>query len=633
MIQLKTVIRACFVLISMNIYSQNDNYQSIIISQELLTNANSIIRLNDVTIEIKDYNKMLIKQKRIVTVLNKFGVKSIGARLFYDNTVSIKKLEARIFNKEGQEIKKIKKNEFIDQSAVDGVSFYADNRIKYLDYTPIEYPYTVEYIEETTQTTTAFIPKWLPIDSYYTSVAQSDYKIINSSNVELFIKTTNFNDFNIVKNSLLNYSAKNLKAIKYEVYSPPFMDIIPILSVALSEFDMKGIKGTNENWKDFGSWMYEKLILDSQNLPEDIKNEIQLLTSDVESNIEKAKIVYNYVQKKTRYISVQVGIGGWKPMLASDVDRLGYGDCKALTNYTKTLLDAVGVESYYTVIYGGKRIRNIDKEFSATEGNHVILCLPNDEGYTWLECTSQTNPFGYNANFTDDRDALIIKPEGGEIVHTRIYETKDNLKKTKAKIRLTATGDINSEVTISTQGSQYSYHEGLQTETLKNQKLYYKNHFDYINNLEVEKIKFENNKEKVSFKEFINLKATKYASKVGNRILFNPNIFNRSEGVLPKNEDRVFPIDIDRGLTHLSEYEISIPNNVKVEAVYDDIVIENKFGTYKYSVKSKNDITLVFKRTFILNKGFYNKEDYSEFRDFWLNVIKSDNSRIVLKIS
>jgi heterodisulfide reductase subunit A-like polyferredoxin len=31
--------------------------------------------------------------------------------------------------------------------------------------------------------------------------------------------------------------------------------------------------------------------------------------------------------KKSRYVSIQVGIG-WKPMDASDVDRLGYGDCK-----------------------------------------------------------------------------------------------------------------------------------------------------------------------------------------------------------------------------------------------------------------------------------------------------------------
>jgi len=68
MMGLKTVIRVFLVLVSMNTYSQNNNYQSIILSPELLTNANSIIRLNNVTIEIKAYNKMQIKQKRIVTV-------------------------------------------------------------------------------------------------------------------------------------------------------------------------------------------------------------------------------------------------------------------------------------------------------------------------------------------------------------------------------------------------------------------------------------------------------------------------------------------------------------------------------------------------------------------------------------
>jgi hypothetical protein len=53
--------------------------------------------------------------------------------------------------------------------------------------------------------------------------------------------------------------------------------------------------------------------------------------------IMKAKLIYDYVQQKSRYVSIQVGIGGWKPMDASDVDRLGYGDCKGLTNYTKAL--------------------------------------------------------------------------------------------------------------------------------------------------------------------------------------------------------------------------------------------------------------------------------------------------------
>jgi hypothetical protein len=54
---------------------------------------------------------------------------------------------------------------------------------------------------------------------------------------------------------------------------------------------------------------------------------------------------------KAPFVSIQVGIGGWKPIQPL-VDRLGYGDCKALTNYTKALLAAVDVPSYNVVLYG-----------------------------------------------------------------------------------------------------------------------------------------------------------------------------------------------------------------------------------------------------------------------------------------
>ena len=56
------------------------------------------------------------------------------------------------------------------------------------------------------------------------------------------------------------------------------------------------------------------------------------------------------------------------------------------------------------------------------------------DNYVFLECTSQDDPFGYQANFTDDRDVLVIKPEGGEIIRTKNYENKDNSQIVKATI-------------------------------------------------------------------------------------------------------------------------------------------------------------------------------------------------------
>ena len=162
------------------------------------------------------------------------------------------------------------------------------------------------------------------------------------------------------------------------------------------------------------------------------------------------------MQKKSRYVNIAVGIGGWKPMLASDVDRLGYGDCKALSNYTRALLEVVDVPSYNTILYGNRYKSDIQSDFVSMQGNHMILAIPHGNHYTWLECTSQDDPFGYQGTFTDDRNVLIIKPEGGEIVRTKIYEDVGNTQKDKGSYTIDENGHFSASVIISSEGSQYS---------------------------------------------------------------------------------------------------------------------------------------------------------------------------------
>lgn len=160
--------------------------------------------------------------------------------------------------------------------------------------------------------------------------------------------------------------------------------------------------------------MHRKLIQDRDVLDVSTIEKIKSLVAGVTNPIEKAKIVYKFVQDKTRYISVQIGIGGWEPIAANQVDKVGYGDCKGLTNYTKALLDAVGITSYFTLVYAQQK-RNIVKDFSSMQGNHAILNIPNNGNDIWLECTSQTISFGFLGDFTDDRDVLVVTPEGGII--------------------------------------------------------------------------------------------------------------------------------------------------------------------------------------------------------------------------
>lgn len=605
-------------------------YEASTVPFELRIKSNAVVRYNQVYIKVNAYDNLTYRNTRIVTVFNEVGISDQGTVEMYNKNRQIKSLEARIYDADGKEIKKFRKNDFEDVSAVSGGTLYSDNRIKYLNYTPTKYPYTIKYEVEMQYKSTAFLPSWRPIEGFYVSTENSEYEIVNESDTQVKIKTKNFDNYEIQKLGEFHYSAKNLKSIKPEDYSPSFRNIAPELRAALVDFDMEGVRGINTNWKQFGKWIHDELITGTETLPETVKSEIKRLTENASSDLEKAKIVYQYMQDKTRYISVQVGIGGWKPMLANDVERLSYGDCKGLSNYTKALLNEVGVEAYYAVIYGGRDLVSFDKEFSATEGNHAVLYLPMEDQNVWLECTSQSNPFGYIANFTDDRDALLITPEGGKIVHTTVYPVETNIQNTKAVLSLLVNGDMTGEVEIRSYGFQYALHEGIQDKPSRDQTLYFKNYWDYLNNLSVEQIQFNNDKDSVVFTENVKLSTEGYATKTGNRLLFQPNAFNRYTQIPTRYKNRTLDFEIERGFTDTDEYIINIDPTFEIEAMPNAIEISNKFGSYSFSIEKVSDSQLLYKRTHILNKGYYPKEEYTDFRSFMSEIVKHDKSKIVL---
>lgn len=621
-----------FLLFAVSSSQTDSDYKASTIPLNLKVKANAVVRYDKQIVEVNDFNDMYVTVHRIVTVFNEYGNRHQNAFEAYDDNTKIKKMEARIYDESGDEIKKFKLKDFNDESAVSGGTLYSDSRVKYLNYTPVRYPYTLEFTSEVEMKSTAFVPQWRPVDGYYLSVENSEYQIINNSDIQIRTKSENFEDYNIEVLSDTHVKASNLKGIKFETYNPGISNIVPILKSALTTFNMEGVKGENNNWKDFGKWMYTDLISGTDAIPQSAINDVKRITADATSNLEKAKLVYEYMQDKTRYISVQVGIGGWKPIDAMEVDKLGYGDCKGLTNYTKALLEAVDVPSYYTVVWGDSDIKNIDKEFSVTEGNHVILCVPNNDENVFLECTSQTNPFGFTAGFTDDRDVLLVKPEGGEIVHTKVYDSEDSKQITSATINLDKSGGFDAKVKIETTGFQYAMHQNIVTESLRDQKLSYKEYWDNINNLEIKSIDLNNDKDTVVLTENVELGASNYASKSGNRLILMPNMFNRVTNIPARYDKRNLDFKIQRAYKDIDEFIINLPEGVEVEAMSEGEKIESEFGTYQYNIEKLSENQLKYSRSWTMNKGDYDKEDYDAFRDFRKEIVKSDKTKIVLKV-
>jgi hypothetical protein len=621
--------------IAVTSYAQNSVFSVINIPENLKQSANSVVQKDDVLVAMTSQNSYTLKSQQIITVLNKLGNNEATIILYYDKSREIKNVSVYIYDAFGNEIKKIKRKDFKDVSASDGYSLFKEGRFLYYKYIPISYPYTIHYMYEIKSSNTARIPGWKAVGHYNQSVQLSKYTFRYPLDITLKKNEFNFKKFQVKSNAIpgeISYEVKNIPAIKYEPYAPSFREIVPNVKLGVNKFNLEGVDGTAENWREYGKWYYDNLIKGTQELPLSTKLKIKNLTLGATDAIEKAKIIYNYVQNKVRYISVQVGIGGFKPMLASDVDRLGYGDCKALTNYTCALLNVVGIKAYPTLIYADSdEKRSIDAKVVSQEGNHMILFLPIKNKNIWLECTSQKSPFNEIASFTDDRNALVLTPQGGEIKHTKIYRAADNLQKTIGELIINDTGNIKAKLNIKSYGSQYMDHLGrYDGKSPKELEVSLKRYFSDINNIHFLKEEVLNKKKEGVYEENLVFEASDYALFTENQMLITVNAFNKNTFVPKRIRNRKLPFEITNGYTDIDSIKIQIPTTLKVNYIPEKVEVKSKFGSYKINFVKTDNSNYTYTRKVTINEGNYPKEMYDEYRKFRKQIRKYDNSKIIL---
>jgi len=632
--KIRILLLTVFVGITFSLKAQKNEYSILLISDSLKVNANAVVRLNQIDIVIYSQRNMTISTKRVITVLNEKGLSAIDAVENYNKKTTVKDIEAYVYDGLGNEVKKIKRKDFKDQSAVGSSTLFSDSRYVYIDYTPTQYPFTVVYESKLETSNTAFIPQWYPVSNFFVSVEKSVLNVDCPVNLGFKKMEFNFENFNIQKTNdtptQLSYTASNILAQKQEDYSPAFSAVLPKVMMALELFHLEDVDGSAKTWKEFGQWYSDEILSGTTVLSEETKAKMRTLVGEEKDPIRKAKLIYNYVQQKSRYVSIQVGIGGWKPMYANDVDRLGYGDCKALTNYTKALLEAVGVPSYNTILYGDSYKKDIESEFVSMQGNHMILAIPNGNKYTWLECTSQDDPFGYQGTFTDDRNVLVIKPEGGEIVRTKLYEDRDNTQLSSGTYSLSKEGDLLGEITIISEGSQYNQKAMLENLQPTEKEAHYKKYWSNISNLKINKTAFSNDKENVRLTERTEISAVNYGNISGGKMMFALNAYNQYTGTVKRIRNRKNPFEIQRGFSDVDEITIVLPHEFAIEFLPNNYELKSKFGAYKTEFIKKDNGSILYKRSLFMNKGMYSNTEYDEYRLFIEQVSRNDNAKTIL---
>ena len=630
---MKVLIPSIYFLLYFSILSGtgfSQNYSVERIKDELKKNAGSVVRTNEIVFTVKSRSKAILEQKYAITILHKSHRQNSIFREVYDQFSKISLISISIYDKYGKKVKRVKNSDILDLSTFSQSALFADIRQKLYNPEYYEYPFTIEWSYTKTINGILSYPSFYAITSYDMSLERGEF-VVNIPTQLRYVQENYDTEPIITKiddvNNEYKWEFKNIKSIISEDYDLRFAELIPKVKLAPSQFEMEGYVGDASSWEGFGSWIYS-LNNGRSDLSSETKNEILKLTSGAADSKEKIKLVYEYLQSKTRYVNVVIGIGGWQPFTAMEVDENGYGDCKALSNFTYSLLKAIDIESYYTIIKAGDNVEEIRKIFPSNQFNHAILCVPNGNDTIWLECTSQRNPFGYMGSFTEGREALLIKENDSKLV---MIPSLSNFRLRKAIILFNENGDVHAEIEKKHQGLYYDNKRGS----------YYlegKRRMDRIrNNIHIKNYSINDEDYKITeyrsdypyFIEDCFVTANSYIKKIGERLLFDINFFNTEINVpsaINKQESNIF---INHSATKIDSLEFIIPDGYFVKSFPENDSLVSEFGEF-YTWFELEGNSLHYTRKQIVKKGTYSADKYNSLRAYLKEISKADRAKVLV---
>jgi transglutaminase-like putative cysteine protease len=613
-----------------------DNYDTDLVPANLRNRANACIRNEETTIDMRSPDNVMMTVKKAITVFNENGEDEARLVIFYDKNIAIKSIKGEVYNAVGKLTNKFTQNDFTDASAADGFSLFVDSRVKHYLPSVSQYPYTVVYNYEIRNKQNLLIPDWTPKPANDVSVEKSSYTFISKPTDQVRIKTQNYTGSPEVitdeKQKKTTWKVSNVLATRTEPYSPDPETYRTSIQIAPQEFYYYGHKGNYTSWQDLGKWIYDDLLITRTPLSPATVQMVKDLVKAEKTDKDKARKIYQYLQEKTRYISVQIGIGGFQPIAASEVDRLGYGDCKALVNYMQSLLKAADIDSYYCVVEAGSEKKSLNPNYaSMAQGNHIILCMPLKGDTTWLECTSQKIPFGFLSDFTDDRLVLACTAEGGKLLHTPKLTTAENKQIRTANLTVASNGSISGKMNTVYSGAQYDNQESLIGKSVTEQHKLLKEAYN-IDNIYFDAVVLAQKKDvDPKLTEEVSLNIRNYAPVNGDKMFLQVNAFNIKKSA-PEIRNRTLPVYINRGYTDEDTIVYTLPDGVDTSLIAaQDKTFKSAFGQYT-SKTSISGNKLTYYRKFVLNDGTFPANQYEEFSKFINDVNGADYLKLALSL-
>ncbi|MEQ8926959.1 MAG: DUF3857 domain-containing protein [Fulvivirga sp.] len=464
----------------------------------------------------------------------------------------------------------------------------------------------------------------------YLPIAHSKYVIVADDGVELKLDILN-DEKSIVqkKEEDLNgrkkytFEAFDVPKLKFEDDAPPIRYSGTHVVSLVKYYEVNGTKkNVLSSPKDLYSWYSTFVDGLKEKSHENVKAIVNELVTDSDSELEKVRKIFYWVQNNIKYIAFEDGMRGLIPHNAEYVCSKRYGDCKDMATIVINMLHEAGVEAYFTWI-GTRDIPYKYSEYpSPMVDNHMIATYKSDDKYYFLDATSQYSSFELPSAMIQGKEALIaLDDENFEIREVPVIDKEVNLRTDSINFKL-ENSSIKGDGIATLHGYPKVYNSYRMVKSSKQEVDDYlvnilqkgSNKF-FIDDYTIKNLDDLDTPIKVDYQ----FRVEDYYREIGDKIYFNMNLDRAITNEII-DEDREQPREFNFKLTNNSISVLNLPDGYEINRVPENTNFDSDvFGfdiTYEV-IKDK----VILKRTFYINELLIMPERF----DLWNEAIKKLN--------
>ncbi|THH41690.1 DUF3857 domain-containing protein [Neolewinella litorea] len=632
------MIRPCllflFIWAGAQVQGQSEALGVLALPDSLRQNANSVVMAHDLEYRVTSLRSATILERWVVTLLNSRHDREDLIIAAYDGESKINTFEVAATDLFGREFFRAKKGNIQDERVTSEVSFLEDRWVRYTKVPCTAYPCTiaVEIERKLTDFAAMAFPHWSPVQRDQ-SLVKSTFTAYVPNEIDLLYASSLVADPQVSvegKDRIYRWTLENIPAQPSEPLAPVATETLPYVRVALGDFQIENYRGSFSDWSRFGSFI-GSIMTGRDQLPDQLAAEVHAVVEGAATDRERVDRLYRFMQTRCRYVSVQLGIGGWQPFSATYVDENRYGDCKALSNYMGAMLKEVGIASYPVLINSSDvPYYAIREDFATSAFNHMVLYVPSEEMY--LECTSKHAPTGYLGESTLDRGVLWITPEGGRLARTPslVPSEHGHLR----SVTQTLDGDNAVEFELSATyfgGAQELFRELAAYFGSTQDRLDWLHRNNFLPDVSGSAFTYTVAEDAPEVTLAYNTTLNSRVRKMGSRRFFalNPHPYTN---IPDPQEERRLPVDYRTTRFLVDTVRVHYDESLEIESglLSEALVYEHAVGEYRAEMRA-TDEGLLWIRTLLLRPALVPAEEFPEFRQFFVDVAKAESIQLVFR--